>query len=328
MKDEYLLYLIQTMRNSKIIVIFILILVSACNNSRRKIQIPVQENNFIWIYKPQGDIFPGPSTPQLEAGKYYNDWVPNDHTFVKDVEGIWHIFGITHPVTTTENVHEGEFLSFHAKASEKGLLSDQGFIDLPKVLPPDDRPGEKLENQAPFVIQKDGFYYMLYGPSPIRLAVSKDMINWDLKGILFSEEKGARDPSLTYYNNIYHLIYCSERKVAMRTSKNLFQWSEPTIIYESSDFDPESPSIVIKDKSFYLFVCSWDGIWDKSDIQGAYQHKTYVYNSEKIDAFLNREPVTILNAHAPEIFQQENQWFISSVEWPNRGVSIDRLSWE
>jgi len=316
------------MKNVKIIAINIIILITACKYGNHKKQVPVQENNFIWIYKPQGDIFPGPSTTQLEAGKYYDDWVPNDHTFVKDAEDIWHIFGITHPVTTTENVHEGEFLSFHAKASENGLLSDQGFIDLPKVLPPDDRPGEKLENQAPFVIQKEGLYYMFYGPSPIRLAVSKDMLYWDLKGILFSEEKGARDPSLIFSNNKYHMIYCTERKVALRTSIDLYNWSEPTIIYESSDFDPESPSIVVKDKSFYLFVCSWDGIWDKKDIQGAYQYKTYVYSSKKINDFQDREPITTLNAHAPEIFQHEDQWFISSVEWPNRGISIDRLSWE
>jgi beta-fructofuranosidase len=168
---------------------------------------------------------------------------------------------------------------------------------------------------------------MFYGPSPIRLAVSSDLLIWELKGILFSEENGARDPGLIYYNNLYHMVYCTERKVAMRTSEDLFQWSEPTIIYESSDFDPESPSIIAKNGSFYLFVCSWDGIWDKESIQGAYQHKTYVFNSENIDTFQNLKPVTILNAHAPEIFQDKDQWFISSAEWPNRGINIDRLSW-
>ena len=316
------------MRNVKIIAIFIFILLSACNYSRQKIKVPVQKNKFTWIYKPQGDIFTGPSTQQLEAGKFYNDWVPNDHTFIKDLDGIWHIFGITHPITTTESVHEGEFLSFHAKASEKGGLLNQGFIDLPKVLPPEERPGEKLENQAPYIIQRQELYYMLYGPSPIRLAVSKDLLNWDLKGILFSEEKGARDPSLIFSNNKYHMIYCTERKVAMRTSIDLYNWSEPMIIYESPDFDPESPTIIMKDKLFYLFVCSWDGIWDKKDIQGAYQYKTFVYCSEKIDGFQNQEPIAILNAHAPEIFQHENEWFISSAEWPNRGISIDKLNWE
>jgi beta-fructofuranosidase len=43
----------------------------------------------------------------------------------------------------------------------------------------------------------------------------------------------------------------------------------------------------------------------------------------------DEKQVALLNAHAPEIFQDEaGHWYISSVEWPNRGVSVDRLSWE
>ncbi len=43
----------------------------------------------------------------------------------------------------------------------------------------------------------------------------------------------------------------------------------------------------------------------------------------------DEKQITTLNAHAPEIFQDEKgDWYISSVEWPNRGVSVDRLFWE
>jgi beta-fructofuranosidase len=38
--------------------------------------------------------------------------------------------------------------------------------------------------------------------------------------------------------------------------------------------------------------------------------------------------ITTLKSHAPEIFQDEaGNWYISSVEWPNRGVSVDKLEW-
>jgi hypothetical protein len=38
--------------------------------------------------------------------------------------------------------------------------------------------------------------------------------------------------------------------------------------------------------------------------------------------------VTVVDAHAPEVFQDENgDWFISSAEWPHRGVSIAPLTW-
>ena len=94
-------------------------------------------------------------------------------------------------------------------------------------------------------------------------------------------------------------------------------------------FDPESPSIVRYHDKFYLFVCGWDGVWDKKDIQGAYQHKTYVFQSDDPLKFELKNQVAVLDAHAPEIFQDEaGDWFISSAEWPHRGVSIARLVWE
>ncbi|MBT6146109.1 MAG: hypothetical protein HOH74_11800, partial [Gemmatimonadetes bacterium] len=78
-----------------------------------------------------------------------------------------------------------------------------------------------------------------------------------------------------------------------------------------------------------LFVCGWDGEWDRVDLQGAYQHKTYVYQSDDPMKFALESEVAVIDAHAPEIIQdEEGDWFISSVEWPHRGVSIARLVWD
>jgi hypothetical protein len=42
-----------------------------------------------------------------------------------------------------------------------------------------------------------------------------------------------------------------------------------------------------------------------------------------------QDNVTRINAYAPEICQDEKgDWYISSVEWPHRDVSIARLVWE
>ena len=71
-------------------------------------------------------------------------------------------------------------------------------------------------------------------------------------------------------------------------------------------------------------------LFNEEEIVIAYQHKTYVLNSDNTLDFGtdDEKKVTILNAHAPEIFQdEEGQWYISSVEWPNRGVSVDKLEW-
>jgi beta-fructofuranosidase len=225
-------------------------------------------------------------------------------------------------------VHEGEFQAFHAKEPETGFLSPKAWLDLPKVLPHSERSGEQLSLFAPYIIKREGLYYMIYSPSPIRYAISKDLMNWEAKGRIFNDKHGSRDPSIFEYNGLYYIIYCTERKVGLRTSKDLVNWSAPKIIYESEDFDPESPSIIVKDDGFYLFMCAWDGVWDRKEVIGAYQHKTYVYYSTNVEDFFDREPITMLNAHAPEIFEHEGQWYISSVTWPERGVSIDKLEWK
>jgi beta-fructofuranosidase len=44
--------------------------------------------------------------------------VPDDHCFMKDADGLWYMFGITHPLVLTHplsvGIHEGEYDSFHA----------------------------------------------------------------------------------------------------------------------------------------------------------------------------------------------------------------------
>jgi len=117
--------------------------------------------------------------------------------------------------------------------------------------------------------------------------------------------------------------------VRVSTSKDFKTWTEHGPLIKLEKVDPESPSLVRYNDTFYLFVCGWDGVWDKRDIQGAYQHKTCVYQSGDPLKFELANEVAVLDAHAPEIFQDEaGDWFISSVEWPHRGVSIARLVWE
>ena len=337
------------MKPKLLLLLAIVILLPHCKpGNSGKLLIPVQENEFVWVYKPSGDYFFGPDTENLKEGEWYDEWVPNDHTFVKDENGYWHIIGITHPLVMTDplqkGIHEGEFASFHSVSTAtnfKETLHAGHFIDKPKILPPSERPGEILANHAPYIIMKDGLYQMVYGHSPIRLAVSSDLYEWAPKGNIFREGEGyrdpdllfgdARDPSLLVHNGKYYMVFCSTKSVRMRVSDDFINWSEPLTIFTSESFDPESPTLLFHNNTFYLFVCSWDGIWDQKEIVGAYQHKTYVLQSDDPMEFGHEfeKQVTLLKSHAPEIFQDEDgDWYISSVEWPNRGVSVDRLSWE
>ena len=329
----------RSMRTKTILFLGLSVLLLQCKNKGyEKVYIPKQTNEYVWLYKPSGDYFFGPDTEHLKEGEWYTDWVPNDHTFVKDLDGKWHIIGITHPLVETSplhvGIHEGEYASFHALSSARSFkesLKDRHYSDMPKVLPPKERAGEALANHAPYIIKKDGLYQMIYGPSPIRLAISPDLLKWKSEGELFSDKDGARDPNILFHNGTYYAVYCSVKSVRLTISKDLIHWSESKIILKTNKFDPESPSLIYFNKSFYLFVCSWDGKWDEKDIQGAYQHKTYVYHSHDLLNFGvdGEKEITTLNSHAPEIFQdEEGQWYISSVEWPYRGVSVDMINWE
>jgi hypothetical protein len=320
-------------------VLFLLAYGGACANEyslskkkSSKTKVPRIEGEYVNIYKPAGDIFPGPSAGQLVAGKRYEDWVPNDHCFIKDRSGVWHAFGITHPITDLENVHLGENQSFHAISPTESLkdnLKEGTWKDLPKVLPPAERPGEIPANHAPFIIKRDDLYHMVYGPTPIRYAVSKDLFKWTPRGMLGNAPEG-RDPNILFWNGTYYLVVCGVHDVRIATSRDFKNWEQHApILTMKKGFDPESPSIVRYNNTFYLFVCGWNGIWDRKELQGAYQHITYVYQSDNPLKFDVKDEVTTVAAHAPEIFQDEKgDWYISSVEWPHRGVSIARLIWE
>lgn len=297
-----------------------------------EVKVPRIASDYVHVYKPAGDVFPGPSVANLVAGEFYEEWVPNDHCFVRDESGRWHAFGITHPLTDVDHIHAGETLSFHAIAPRgtlKKALREGSWKDLPKVLPPSERPGEIPANHAPWILKRNGLYHMVYGPTPIRYAVSSDLINWTPKGDLPGAPSG-RDPQVFIWNDTYHLIVCGVHDVRVATSRDFKTWTEQGAILEMKvGVDPESPSVVRYNDTFYLFVCGWNGVWDKKDVQGAYQHKTYVYQSDDPLRFELENEVAVLDAHAPEIVQDEDgDWFISSVEWPHRGVSIARLVWE
>lgn len=299
--------------------------------ARPRPAIPRIEGEYVHIYRPAPDVYPGPDVAGLVAGRRYEDWVPNDHCFVLGEDGRWHAFGITHPLTDLDQVHAGECQSFHAVAPEGPFartLRRHAWTDRPKVLPARERPGEIVANHAPFVTRHRGEYRMIYGPSPLRLATSPDLFHWTPRGPL-SRDPGGRDPSLLTHRGVHHLVVCGRHEVRMMTSRDLETWDEPrTILEMPAGVDPESPTLIYRRGTFYLFVCGWNGVWDRKDVSGAYQHATYVFRSDDPFSFDGRREWCRVKAHAPEVFRDERgDWYISSAEWPHRGVSVARLEW-
>jgi acetyl esterase/lipase len=293
---------------------------------------------YVHVYAPGADVFPGPDSENFRTGRSYAEWIPNDHAILKGTDGRWHALGITHPKPRDydpprygKDVHEAEWLLFHAvspKGKLKEHLQEGAWRDAKKVLAPAARPGEIKECHAPFIVQKDGIYHMIYGPNPLRMATSSDLYDWKPVGALFTQKGGARDPSIIRHGNQYILLYVTGNTILARTSSDLRNWSAEAaeIFRMRRGGDPESPTIVERDGQFYLFWC----LWDAADmVNGAYDNRTFVYRSANPMDFRDAPCVAQLQAHAPEVFRDEDgDWFISSVEWPKRGVSIAPLVWK
>ena len=171
--------------------------------------------------------------------------------------------------------------------------------------------------------------FITYGPAPLRYAVSDDLDRWTPHGGLVGAPQG-RDPNVLFWNDRYHLAVCGLHEVTMAVSRDLTSFTgERSILNMNHSIAPESPTLVRHAGTFYLFVCGWDGIWDGRELDGAYQHVTYVFQSDDPWQFDADRELTRLNAHAPEIFQDEQgDWYISSAQYPRRGVSLARLVWD
>lgn len=94
-------------------------------------KIPFLSGDYVNVFRPSGQAYPGPDGEELRRGAYYEEWVPNDHAFIRDGGGNWRLFGITHPLTSVANVLEGEVQLFHAKAPEHSRFTIQCTMACP-----------------------------------------------------------------------------------------------------------------------------------------------------------------------------------------------------
>ena len=301
--------------------------------TKQSVKVPYQKNEYVHVYSPTGKIFQGPDVKYFKEGEYYEKWLANDHTIIKGKDGKWHMFGLIFPnPENVKQIHNGGSQSFHAVSSTplfKESFVHNGWECKDQVLT------RNVTNHSPYIVEKDGLYYMIYGNSTVVLATSKDLYNWNFEGELFKDDsekmRDLRDPNVIKVGDTYYLSHCVENGVAMRSSKDLRNWSASKVVFRPEEYDPESPSVIFYDGRYYLFVC----VWNKhkmllQKVDNAFPQITNVYVSDKVEGpYEESSLVATLNGHAPEIFQDEDgDWYISSAQYPYRGVSIDRLFWK
>ena len=266
-------------------------------------------------------------------------WYINDHTFVRDRGGTWHLFGITHrePAAPFEEV---DFA--HATApSLQGSWTKQ-----PHALTADPEWGE-VHLWAPHVIEHDGLYWMFYcagGASKseyrIHLATSRDCWTWERHPAnpMVVDGFEARDPMVRRVGERWVMYYTATSSpeggnfiVAAAESDDLVHWRGRHTVYtdamSGTGAGPtESPFVVERDERWYLFIGpDYEALMRSHAETGRYDRAAYrrtrVIASDDPLRFELSGIVGTIDAHAAEVVVDEDgRWWVSHCGWGQRGV--------
>jgi len=306
--------------------------------STHTLAIPNVATDYVLIYKPQPDVYVRRDSKNSKSGKIYTKWRINDHTFTQDPSGRWHCFGITRPDYDLDSATRAAGLgTFHALApfgTLEQVFRPETWMDQPKF----DVAGSSW---APYCIKIGDTYNLI--SSTRGHASSKDLYRWKDNGKLRIKNGRAgvdtRDPNILYWNGTYYLVRCDNRAVSLVTSTDFVNWTEPIDIFVApvESWQCESPTLLRYNNKFYLFWCLWDSSPSREKLPALYKGhtpwshdwRTFVYVSDTPTDFNNTEPIAQLKAHAPEIIVDEKgNYFISSADYPQRGINLARLEWK
>jgi arabinan endo-1,5-alpha-L-arabinosidase len=286
------------------------------------------------------------ASPRLSVGRFkkiYDPsigeserWYINDHTFIRDEQGLWHLFGITHQEPFAP--FEEKFFAHATAASLMGSWTKHAPVMAhdPALL--------ETHVWAPHVIRVDGLYWMFYCAGGIdrtqyriHLATSRDLWTWQRHAAnpMVVDGYQARDPMVLRHGERWYLYYTAtsaptggHHVVARVESKDLITWSNRCEVFRHSEIGDiagptESPFVVPHAGRFYLFIGP-AGDWrnNASDYR-----KTAVFASASPDHWTMNDLATIIPAHAAEVIADEGKWFVSSCGWGQGGVYLAELTW-
>ncbi len=304
-----------------------------------RIPYPRVSGDYVTVYRPRGDVYAGEDSLYFTHNTYYPHWTVNDFSILNH-NGQWHLVGITHPMPPNfadeynfgPSVHDAEHMLFHAIAEGEtmaDLLHAGAFTDCEKILSPHDRPDEIPECHAPHILSDgEGGYNIFYGPRYMRVAHTEDFTRFTCR-TLFEDHASARDPFVFEENGVYYFIYAVENRIDYRTTADLVTFSEPKTLQvnpwgnESGTPAASESPYLFKRKGFYYLM--W-AIWDAR--AGCYDHRSFLFGARTLEGLANTAPLTMLPAHAGEIYSDESGDYLLSVFHPQNGVSIAPLVWE
>lgn len=293
--------------------------------------------------------FPAPHVPRIAS-----EWKPlffpkksgcyiNDHSILMGPDGQWHLIGITNHA----EAHDPEQERWFAHGRGASLFGGDLFTEMSPVC------NDGTRAWAPGVIGHEGRYFMFYGPSPTKLAVSRDLHHWireDVALIGAPLEACHRDHMVFLLEKSTWLLYATgldaagEGVISVFISNDLRNWRFVRHALRTcgkATLHPawgatESPFVVCYKGWYYLSITY-------TDCQVGNYQQTLIFRSLNpfdfgvLDMDHPEESIVQrLQAHAPEYLydEKEQAWFITTCGWrgfglPHEGaVSIARLEWD
>lgn len=274
-------------------------------------------------------------------------WYINDHTFIRDHEGTWHLIGITHaePFAPKDELHLA-----HATAPDlHGPWTKQPF-----ALSTEHALGE-THLWAPHVIRHDEQYWMFVcagGATPetyrIHLATSDDCTTWTRhpENPLVVDGFEARDPMVLRIGDRWVMYYTATTEpsggnhvVVATESDDLVHWEGRHVVYTDEHVGSyggptESPFVVERDGTFHLFMgpagfaeaIARTERGEDPDWRTSYS-TTIVLASDDPLHFDRADEVGAIRAHAAEVIVDEHgKTWISHCGWAQGGVYLAELT--
>jgi predicted GH43/DUF377 family glycosyl hydrolase len=259
-------------------------------------------------------------------------WYINDHCFVQDDDGTWHMFGITHQEPAAPKDEK-----FFAHATSRELLNPQ-WEKHEHVLHANFDRWQETHVWAPHVIKHDDHYYMYYcgggtddANYKIHLATSPDLWDWTRheSNPMVIDGYHARDPMVLRHEDQWIMYYTANSEpaggnhvVAAVTSQDLVHWKNKRVVFVhpkrgTYGGPTESPFVVRRNGSFYLFVCTNEPYNDSA-----------VYESDNPWNWSFEGQVGQAPSHASEVIQTPSgEWFLSRAGWGEGGLYLAPLEW-